>query len=297
MDDSDGRIVMPKDDELITISLGWSGGSVAEVFRGKVNDIKSSGGRSGRMLAIGCSGMGTKSKTKQISNKHFDESSLGDIMKAVAQGAGITEMLVDAELAATQLPYFAQIEESFVHFGQRVADMFGGTFKVMGDKAVMVKRGAGKSVSGRPLKTITGAWGENLSTWDIAPITGRPRHKDVQAKWYDRKKAQWSVEAFPTTDTDAIATAKVRFPPSSQLEAKASASSGASAADRGKGGGTVVIDGEPDAVPEAPFILSGTRPGIDGNYLIDSVTHNFGRSAGFMTSLSLRRPKVAKDNR
>ena len=35
IDDTGGRVVMPKDDEDVIIRIGWEGGHIAEVFRGQ----------------------------------------------------------------------------------------------------------------------------------------------------------------------------------------------------------------------------------------------------------------------
>ena len=264
---------------------------------GKVNNIKSAGGRNGRTLSFGCNGLPTKGKAKQLTSKHFDDKTAGDIMKLAAEAAGIAQVFIDPTIAAVKFAYFAQVDESFVHFGQRIAGLLGGTFKVMGDRAVMVKRNGGISASGKPLKTIRGVFGDNLTTWDIAPSVGRPRHKQVTTKHYDAKKAKWEYVNFATGDTQATAAALPRHAQGSKDHAEHKAKSGATEADRSKGGGTVSINGEPDAQPEAKFELSGARPGIDGTYLIDGVNHSLNRSGGFMTSLTLRMPQGTTDKR
>ncbi len=291
VDDSGGRVQMPRDDAAVSILLGWAGGAVTEVFRGKVNDVQSEGSRSGLTLSIGCTGMDTKGQSREPRDKHYDEMTVGDILKAAGAAAGIPAVLVAAEIAGIKLPYFAQLNESFVHMGHRLSQMVGGTFKIMGDRAVMVKRNAGQSASGKPLTPVTAARGVNLIDWKIKPYLGRPRMKETETRWYDRKKAKWVSETATTADTEAKAKGRSRFAASGETEAKSKAGREAGEAERDKGEGTVTINGEPLAQPEASCTVSGARAGIDGAYLIDQVTHSLDRGGGFVTALTLKKPQ------
>lgn len=290
IDDTDGRVIMPKDGDAITIDLGWQGGVIVEAFRGTVNDVRSQGGRSGRLLTVGCTGMDTKGKAKEPSDKHYDNMTISDILSKAGKAAGISDVRVDGEIGNIKFDFVGQNNESFVALGHRLSVKVGGTFKIMGDRAVMVKRSAGRSATGKPLVTIPAAWGSNLFDWDIKPILGRPRHKETKTRWYDKVKAKWVVEKKNTEDTDAIATNRTRFEVGSETEAKAGVGADADEIGRNSGEGSVTINGDPRAQPEAPCVISGARSGVDGSYLIDSVTHSLSRSGGFVTSLTLKKP-------
>jgi len=290
LDDTGGQIAMPYPDAEAVIALGWEGGFSAETFRGKVNDVSSHGSRSGRTLTISCTGMDTGGKTKEAKFKHYDQKSISDILQESGKAAGIGNVKVDGSIGSQILPYIAQHNESFVHFGHRIARMFGGTFKIMGDRAVLVPRNEGKSASGAPLTPIVATVGLNLIDWQMAPYIGRPRHKETETRHYDTKKAKWITVSAQTKDTKALAKALARVPTGGEVEAKGRAKSLSKEADREKGGGSVTIDGAPLAQPEAPCILVGTRPGIDGEYIIDAVHHSIDRSGGFVTGLTLKHP-------
>lgn len=298
IDDTDGRVRLPRDDADVTISLGNEAG-VSEVFRGKVNDVGSSGSRSGRTLQIGCTGMDTKGKAREPQDRHYDDKTVDEILQQAAKAAGLSGVSVDAEMGKVKLGYVLQQGESFVALGERFARMLGGTFKVAGKQAVMVKRNAGRSASGKPLLAVKAIWGDNLISWEIEPLQARPRNKTIQTAWYDQKAAAWKTEKKDTPDTQAKAIGRPRFAHGGKEEAKQRAASDAEESDRNKGGGTAVIQGAPQAQPEATCTVSGARSGVDGSYLIDAVAHSLSRSGGFTTSLTLKRPGdgAGKDNR
>jgi phage protein D len=61
----------------------------------------------------------------------------------------------------------------------------------------------------------------------------------------------------------------------------------------------VTIIGNPSAQPEGSCTVVGARPGIDGSYKIESVTHKLDRSKGYETTLELKHPEgdVGSDSR
>lgn len=59
---------------------------------------------------------------------------------------------------------------------------------------------------------------------------------------------------------------------------------------RGTPAAISTIEGDAAAIPDGLCIVEGARPGIDGPYRIESVTHSYSRGGGFVTELSLRQP-------
>jgi hypothetical protein len=52
-----------------------------------------------------------------------------------------------------------------------------------------------------------------------------------------------------------------------------------------------MIEGDPAAIPDGLCIITGTRPGVDGAYRIEAVTHTLTRAGGFVTTLELKQPQ------
>lgn len=143
------------------------------------------------------------------------------------------------------------------------------------------------------LPLITGTWGSNLLSWDIEPLTGRGLFKSAKVRYFDRDKAEFAEEEeeFDSERKGAEAVDVVRSTVADKKQAKALAKARKTESARQGGEGSADIDVEPAAQAESLFILSGTRPGVDGTYRIDSVTHTANRSGGATTKLDLKQPQ------
>ncbi len=295
LDDSGGVIQFPKTGAKIAISLG--GGSV---FRGVVDEVKSTMSRqNGMVLTITGKGVDTRGKAKQAQGRHWDDKDLRTVFEDAAKGGGVNEIQIDESLGNIKRPYWAMQGESFIAFGERLAREVGGTFKVSQDRAILAKKNGGKTASGQDLPTVRAAWGENLLSWDITPSMGRQRWKETKARWYDPKSATWKQEKIEVQDDGAQAGFQARYPAAESGEAKSGAEGRKDTAERDKGGGSISINGTAEPQPEALVILSGARPGIDGTYRIETVTHEFSRGSGWVTRLDVKQPQgeAGKDTR
>ena len=84
IDDTDGRIVLPQIGAPVIVALGWEGEGVRVVFTGTVDEVRSSGSRGGgRTLSITAKGMDTTKKPKEGQQRHFDESTVEDILNTL----------------------------------------------------------------------------------------------------------------------------------------------------------------------------------------------------------------------
>lgn len=290
VDDTDGQIAFPAIGDPMTIGLGW--GAPVVIFDGFVDDVTSTGSRSGGMtLAISAKSADTvKGKAKEQAEKHKDDATLGDVAAEWGQAAGL-QVQVASELASIKRKYWSMNNESFAAWGERMARELGATFKIVGTRAVMVPRGAGMSASGQPLVPFVAQRGVNLFSWSIKPAIGRPQHKEVRTRYYETAKGEWVEEKEASgTETQAEAVMTTRFTETDKDSAKTKSKAKAKENDRDKGGGSAEVDGDPSAQAEATCIIIGARPGVDGPYRIDSVTHNYSRGGGFTTSLTLKEP-------
>jgi|GEM_PF-556002 len=292
LDDTDGQIIFPDQGDDIEIDLGTVHTGMDTAFRGKLDEPRSTGSRGdGRKMILHAKGMDAKSKVKEQQEAHWDDKELGEVLEEAGKLAGLEKVIIDPDLAKLKRKYWAMQGESFIAFGQRVAREVGGTFKVVGNQALIVKRNGGTSATGQPLPTITAKWGDNLINWDISPRLGRSRYKKVKARYFDKQKGKWEEREVEIKDEGAEAAHSVRYSKANKDEAEAQAKADATEAERNKGGGSILIDGNTEAQPECLCNLVGARDGIDGGYRVDGVDHEVTRSNGFTSNLTLKQPQ------
>lgn len=299
LDDTAGRLKLPREDADITVMLSWSDGSGAVFFEGKTDAPKSTGARGqGMVLNITAHATDMKGDPKKKQEAHKDDAKFGDVAKDWGKKSGL-EVKVSDKLADKQRPYWAMQNENFLQWGSRVAQELGATFKVMGKRAVFVPRNSGQSTGGASLASVAVIYGVNLIEWDITPFSNRPRYDRSVVRWYDRKEAKWKREVVQIQDETArVPFVETRRAPT-QERAKDHAESNAEESKRAKGGGTVTIDGDPNAQPQAIAMIQGVRPGVDGMYRITEATHDYSRDNGWTTMLDLENPQdgTGKDDR
>lgn len=289
IDDTEARIILPDKGAEVSIALGWETEGIREVFRGTVDEVKSSGSRSsGRRIMIAAKGMDTTGPAKEGQQRHWDNQTIETILRDAASFAGIPTVEVDPALAGLVRVYFEARDESFIHLGERIAREVGGNFRIVGDRAILSRR------NGNYQAFVLAQWGDNLHSWDIAPQLGRPQFSAARARWYDMIAADWQL-LDKAVGLDVRALHAFRFAKPWQLETDQQTNSDKATSERDAGEGTVTIEGNTRAIPDGLCLIAGARPGVNGPYRIETVTHAYTRSGGFTTTLELKNAAQAED--
>ncbi|WEJ60255.1 late control protein D [Devosia sp. FJ2-5-3] len=297
--DPDGTTLMPDTGAPIVVEMGHVGRGSGQVFEGFVDSVRSSGGKDkGRKLSIDGTSVDNKSKVKAPGLRSKAEATFGDVAKEWGQKAGLN-VTVAGSLSGEFRDFWIMQQESFMGWGQRMARELGASFKVIGGRAFFAPLNEGISASGKQLTGIRAAWGENLIDWDIAPMLGRPQYGKVKGRFYDIEKAKWEEVEQAVKDAGIDIDFRQLIGSATKDNATQSSKSVSKDSEREKGQGSVTITGDYAAEPEASVTVSGTRAGIDGTYLLDSVTHSYSKGEGFRSSLTLRLPSegAGKDAR
>lgn len=286
VDDTDGRVRMPRVGDPVVILLAYTTEGMGRVFEGTVDETRADGSRSsGRTVTITAKGLDTTKKAKEPQRRHFDDQDVQSVLDAAGSECGITVECRDG-LGALKRKYLDMRDESFVHLGERIAREVGGNFKIKGNRATLTKRNAGLSGS------IAATWGDNLHSYSISPKLGRPQFNKTKARWYDKAKAAWQEKEKATDAEDGNATYVNRFISSDEPEADQRTDSDKATTERDKGDGSVTIELDPTAQPDGLCIVAVGKPGVDGAYRIETVTHRLSRSSGGVTSLQLKHPQA-----
>jgi phage protein D len=289
IDDTDARIILPHIGAEVVIALGWENEGLRVVFQGTVDEVKSSGSRgSGRRLMIVAKGMDTTGPAKEGQQRHWDNQTIETILRDAAAFAGIPIVEVDPDLAGLPRVYFDARDESFIAIGERIAREVGGNFRIAGNRAILSKR------NGEYQAFVLARWGDNLQSWDIAPQLGRPRFSATRARWYDMITADWQ-KLDRAVDLPVSALHAFRFAKPWAIETDQQTGSDKATSERDAGEGTVTIEGNTRAIPDGLCLIAGTRPGVDGTYRIETVTHSYTRARGFTTTLELKQPQQGAD--
>lgn len=297
--DPEGTTLLPGDGAELIILAGVEGEGVGNIFEGTVNDVNSRGSKGGgRELTISATSADQKGKIKQPALRHKDGGTFKDTATAWGQKAGL-QVFVNGSMASIERTYWYQQNESFQAWGQRMAEELGGTFQIVGKRAVFSPRNEGISATGKTLTPIYATFGENMESWAISPIIGRPQYEKVQVRYYDRKEAKWKDEKVDVKEANAKVSMTDIIPAATKANAGGKAKSGSKKSEREKGSGTVMLLGDYAIEPEAQCFVSGARDGIDGEYIVDAVTHTIDKKSGFQSSVTIKKPAgtAGKDSR
>lgn len=294
LDDKAGQLRMPSKRAPLAVYLEG-----VKVFGGFVEKTSSSSSRSsGRLLKVKAKGFDTGGKAKQPQHFHLDDVDLGGYMGKLADQAGLT-IAIDPAFAAIKQNYWAADGESLIAIGERMARKLGGTFKIRGDQAILAKRGTGLAPNGATMPSIVAEVGVNLEDWDITPKDPRGQFAGGQARWFDRPSASFKATELDFDNADFEATNVLRSLSADGDEADSVLDARKRDGERDAGSGSVSLDLTVGAMVEGTCLVKGTRPGIDGSYVIDGVKHSASRSGGSKTKLDLKQPGggAGKDGR
>ena len=292
-DETQGQIALPFNPGIgssvpISVALGWEDDPNYVWYAGWMTAPVSSGSRGqGRMLTLTSASIDPKGQWKTTRDMHMDGGSFSGFMQALAPpGMSVN---IHPSIASIERDYWYAGNENFATVAQRYADQMGLTFKVQGNQAVFTPRGMAVSASGAGLGVVNAIVGQNVISWSLSPVYNRMDYGGLDAMFYNPQDAQYqSASAKGTTnntDGGTQAVLKDRFKAANQTNAQSQANANATQAGMQRGGGTIELDGTPEAVVGAVCNVQGTRPGIDGAYLIYQVQHTFVRGKGFTTSL------------
>ena len=185
-----------------------------------------------------------------------------------------------------KLDYRPRWDQSAIDFLNEVADDLGGTVKPTGGKVVALKRGAGKTDTGRDLSPILIRRRRGFSyDIDIEPRSER-------ASWQDGQTGRRKLAKVKTGRDGPIVM--LPHPYRSEIEARQAAQANAHERRHTSSSGTFESPSLPHARAEAPVIASGFGGFIDGRWKAETVEKIITVSGGFLTMMTVGAGEEAK---
>jgi phage protein D len=217
---------------------------------------------------------------KAQKTRHFDNITLGNLVKTIAGAHGLTGK-VAAELAAVSFAHIDQTQESDLHLLTRLAKQYNAVAKVTNDHLIVAKAGESKSASGSSLPAIV--INKNQVSDYRASLTDRGKYASVAATWHN--KATGLNIKVSTSDEKPSYTLRHTY----DDQQKAIEAAKAKLGELQRGATTIDLTlavGNAALFAESPISLVGFRSGIsDKGWTATKVEHSFSKS-GFTTQIA-----------
>ncbi len=282
-DDEANAVALPTKGAAITVRFGFRDGDQTTSEKMGVFTVEKTGiegGDGGEFVSVSGRAADMRSDLKEPLSEHFDDVSLGDVVKELA-GRHKLGAKVSAELALIKLPYLSRTNQSAMDFLTRLADRYGALFSIKDQKFLFLTPG-----SFSPL-TISKFECESWN-FDIEP---RPFFGTTEAGWFDRATGKTVIESYSTALKGP--SKRVRTVYSSEAEAKAAARAEGDRQARGTGSGSITLAGRPSIMADRPINTVDFRPEANGLWRCAGVDHKF--DGTYMTSVSLEAPESGKE--
>ncbi|WP_416261786.1 phage late control D family protein [Gibbsiella quercinecans] len=302
LDDSDGKLTLPRRGVSIAVSLGWKNAVLTDKGTFTVDEIEHSGAPD--RLTIRARSTDFRETMNVQRDASYHGKTLGDIVKAIAARNKLTPAASD-NMAAIEIGHIDQTNESDGSFLTRLAKENGAIVAVKKGNLLFFKQGQNKTISGKsiPKVTITRALGDSHQF----SLTDREAYTGVVANWLNTRtaeKEQVKVKRKRKKVTNAKSAAEekqgeyligsdenvlvLRHTYASKYNAQRAAKANWEQLQRGVATFSIQLaHGRADLYPETPVTVSGFKKEIDeANWTLATVTHTLNGN-GFTTALDL----------
>lgn len=234
-------------------------------------------------ITVGGHSADLRSDMKTSKSRHWDDTSVKDIVTEIAGEYGLDPKISDA-VSGHVYPWIGQQDESDLNFLERVAKRHGALFTIKNGALLWLKRGAGETADGTsvaatviiPTSIVEGSC--RVSENDV------DRFGKVKAFYQDRGSAK-RQEVTVDGDVEADGEHVIREPFGSKAEAQAAAEAYAREMLRGLIKTSCAIVGRPGLMAGQPVTYLGVRPGVDGReFITEMVKHSYTKSGGLRTA-------------
>ncbi len=225
-----------------------------------------------------------RSEMKANQTKHWDNTSVKDIVEEKAGDYGLQSKISDA-VSGHVYEWIGQQDESDLNFLDRLAQRHGALFTIKNGTLLWLERGTGKTADGTAIPASPIFVASIVEGSCRVSETDVDRFAKVKAYWHDRKGAQ-RREVVVDADPEASGERVLRDPYSSIEEAEYAAKAAAREMLRGLIETSCSIEGNPALMAGQPVVYLGVRDQVDGReFILDLVQHSFTKTGGLRTAI------------
>ncbi|MCC2976231.1 phage late control D family protein [Sphingomonas sp. PL-96] len=293
LDDSDGKLVIPRKGVRIHLVLGWRCGAdvnIGMVDKGSFTVDEASWDSAPDTITIRARSADLTGGYRVRRERSHRATTLGAIVAQVAAAHGYTPH-VDAALASVPVDVLVQDQRSDMAMIRTLGRQHDAVATVKNGRLILQRIGAGSTSSGRELPTATILRSDvDRATWRTVD---RDAYTKVEARWHDQDGAtRKTVAADVAGRTGGSDDKKVRrLKKTYHTEADARAAAQAEAGRVARRGAELTLDlgfGRPDLYPEQRVKVAGFKAAIDAAaWIIAKADHALDGRGGLTTSLGL----------
>lgn len=301
LDDSDGKLELPKRGIQISVSLGWVNDSVILQNIFTIDECEHSGAPD--VLSIRGKSANLRDSLNERREKSYSNKKLCEIVAEIAQRHDL-QYKIDKSVADEFVIHIDQTNESDASFLTRLCNDYNAAATLKNGMLIIFIKGLAKTVNGQniPSTTITRKSGDQHRF----AIADRNAYTGVRAHWIDYRapqKQRINAKRKPKTKTNnpnkkdengilvgAEGNVKVlRHTYSSKQNAHRAARNEWYKLQRGASQFSICLaEGRPDIYPEMPASVEGFKKEIDSTlWTITRCTHSLDTSGGYTTFVEL----------
>ncbi|WP_429118289.1 phage late control D family protein [Aeromonas hydrophila] len=308
LDDSDGKLAMPRRGATLQASIGWQGGSLVDKGTFKIDEVEHGGAPD--VLTIRGKSAELRGGMNKLRERSWHFETIGAIVEQLAARYGLTPN-VGETFKGMVIDHIDQTNESDLAFLTRLATEQDAIATVKSGRLMFIKAGNGTTASGKPLPaiTITRQDGDQHQF----SVADRDAYTGVIAYWQDNKAAEKKkIEVKRKRKTkpkeerplppgvvvnkkenellvgDSENVKELRHVYASQSNAMRAARAEWEKLQRGVAEFQITLArGRPELYPEQPTTVRGFKPQIDeADWLLTQVVHDL-TDQGYTNRLQL----------
>lgn len=236
----------------------------------EIEDAEKSGPNRRLTVIARAGAIGAKGKEKK--NRAWDGKTIEEIVSQIAGEMGLVPA-VDPDLASLKIPYRAQLNESDMHMLTQIGQRLGAMPTTKDGHLVFARKGKGVSISGSALPLVE-IGPDDLHGDNAFRLRGcaRAKYGAIRAYWHDpaagvRKKVEEKDGDGPVYEIPELFQ--------DEAEAQAAVKGQRNNSDREEEKLSLTVIGKETRQAEAKMKVSDIDRDANGEWSIDSITHNF----------------------